>query len=87
MDLKKKQTSRLSALENAYNQLINVLNKRLDLEEVDPEKMKVALSAYRQAADDSEVIYQQMVTLTEMLNEKVEKEDKKKSFFGVESRV
>ena len=87
MDLKKKQTSRLSALENAYNQLINVLNKRLDLEEVDPEKMKVSLSAYRQAADDSEAIYQQMVTLTDMLSDKKETEDTKKSFFGVESRV
>ena len=58
MDLKKKQTGRLEALENAYDQLINVLNKKLDLNEVDPEKMKVSLSAYRQAADDSEAIYQ-----------------------------
>ena len=86
MELKKKQTQRLEALDNAYTQLINVLNKKLDLNEVDPEKMKVSLSAYRQAADDSEVIYQQMVVLQDLLKDKVGEEDKK-SFFGVESRV
>ena len=85
MDLKKKQEERLAALENAYTQLINVLNKPLDLEEVDPEKMKVSLSAYRQAADDSNVIYGQMVELQEMLTEKPKEEQK--SFLGVESRL
>ena len=87
MDLKKKQKERLSALENAYSQLINVLNKKLDLNEVDPEKMKVSLSAYRQAADDSDAIYQQMVELKDMLEEKPKELKEKKSFFGVESRV
>ena len=87
MNLKKKQEDRLKALDNAYIQLINVLNKKLDLSEVDPEKMKVSLSAYRQAADDSEAIYQQMVALEEMLTEKPIEEKEKKSFFGVESRV
>ena len=87
MDLKKKQKERLKALENAYSQLINVLNKKLDLEEVDPEKMKVSLSAYRQAADDSNAIYQQMVELKDMLEEKPKELKEKKSFLGVESRV
>ena len=87
MNLKNKQEERLKALENAYTQLINVLNKTLDLGEVDPEKMKVSLSAYRQAADDSEAIYQQMVNLTSMLEEKKEDKKEKKEFFGVESRI
>ena len=87
MNLKKKQESRLNALENAYNQLINVLNKPLDLQEVDPEKMKVSLSAYRQAADDSHAIYQQIVELHDMLSDKEEVAEKKKSFFGVEGRI
>lgn len=87
MDIKKKQQARLKALDNAYTQLINVLNKKLDLNEVDPEKMKVSLSAYRQAADDSNAIYLQMVELQEMLTEKPAEDKETKSFFGVESRV
>ena len=87
MDLKKKQTTRLNALENAYNQLIKVLNRPLDLDEVDPEKMKISLAAYRQAADDSQVIYMQIVELSEMLEEKTKDKKEKKDFFGVEGRV
>lgn len=87
MNLKKKQEQRLEALDNAYTQLINVLNKTLDLNEVDPEKMKVSLSAYRHAADDSEAIYRQMVELTDMLEEKQEEKKESKDFFGVESKI
>ena len=86
MDLKKKQQQRLEALDNAYVQLINVLNKKLDLQEVDPEKMKVSLSAYRQAADDSEAIFQQIVELTDALTEKKDTKEKTE-FFGVEGRI
>lgn len=63
MNLEDIKKSRAAALENAYNQLINVLNKKLDLAEVDPEKMKVSLSAYRQAADDSDFILKQLQEL------------------------
>lgn len=84
MNLKKQQKLRLEALENAYMQLINVLNKKLDLTEVDPEKMKVSLSAYRQAADDSEVIFHQIVELHSQLEDRRDAKEKKE-FFGVES--
>lgn len=86
MNLKKQQKLRLDALENAYTQLINVLNKPLDLAEVDPEKMKVSLSAYRQAADDSEAIFQQIVELTNALKDDKDTKESKE-FFGVESLV
>ena len=41
----------LQALNEAYNQCINVLNNKLDINEIDPEKMKVSLEAYDKAAE------------------------------------
>ena len=87
MNLKKKKEDRLKALENAYNELIKVLNKKLDVNEVDPEKMKVSLSAYRQAADDSHAIYLQIVELVEQLEEKPQDKKEVKLFSGVEGRL
>lgn len=89
--MKNRTKERLEALENAYKQLIGVLNKKLNLDEVDPEKMKTALSAYRQAADDSQAIFQQILELEGTETTKDEQDsgkDKKevRTFTGPESR-
>ena len=52
MDIKKKRIELLKASENAINELIKVMDKKMDLNEVDPEKVKVSASAYRLAMED-----------------------------------
>ena len=53
MDIKKKREQLLKAAENAINELIKVMDKKMDLNEVDPEKVKISASAYRLAMEDS----------------------------------
>ena len=86
MNLKKIKTNRLDKLENAYNQLMKVLDQDLEVNNVDPEKMKISLSAYKQAAEDSDYILKQVIELTEEIKEANEPERKKKGGLTPESR-
>ena len=86
MDLKKKRQQILKACENAIDELIKVLNKKMDPNEIDPEKVKISASAYRLAMDDAMAMMEKVAELQEML-EDVTKEKKQDNFFGVESKI
>lgn len=75
----------LAAMENSFNELIKVMNKKMDLEELDPEKVKISASAYRLAMDDAISIKNEIESITDM--SKPIKEESKKLFFGVENKV
>ena len=45
MDIKKKRILILEAAENSINELIKVMNKKMDPDELDPEKVKISASA------------------------------------------
>ena len=89
MNLAEIKAKRLASLENAYNQLVKVLDKELDTEEVDPEKMKISLSAYKQAAEDSDFILRQIIAIKEEEGEIVQKKKKvkKENNLSPESRI
>ena len=87
MNLKKKQKQILEAAENSINELIKVMNKKMDPKEIDPEKVKVSASAYRLAMEDSMAMMNIVSELQSALEEKVEGETKNTEFFGVENRV
>ena len=84
MDVKKTRERLLKAAENSIEELIKVMNKKMDPEELDPEKVKISASAYRVAMEDAIA----MMAKVEELNS-VGKEDnpKKQEFFGVEDRI
>lgn len=84
MDIKKKREQLLKASENAINELIKVMDKKMDLDEVDPEKVKISASAYRLAMEDAMAMMARVEEL-EALGQEVKKE--KKEFFGVEGRA
>ena len=87
MDLKKKQKQILLAAENSIDELIKVMNKKMDPKEIDPEKVKVSASAYRLAMEDAMAMMDRVYELESALEEKVVGETKKTEFFGVETRV
>jgi hypothetical protein len=84
MDIKKKRQQLLKASENAINELIKVMDKKMDIDEVDPEKVKISASAYRLAMEDAMAMLAQVEKI-EALN----KDDKKEQveFLGVEGRA
>lgn len=84
MDIKKKREQLLKASENAINELIKVMDKKMDLDEVDPEKVKISASAYRLAMEDAMAMMTRAEEI-EALGQEVKKE--KKEFFGVEGRA
>ena len=86
MNLKKKRQQILNSCENAIDELIKVLNKKMDPNEIDPEKVKISASAYRLAMEDAIAMMEKAGELEAMLDD-TPKEDKKQSFFGVENRV
>ncbi len=86
MNTKEKRQQILSAAENAIDELIKVMNKKMDLDEVDPEKVKISASAYRLAMDDAISMMDRVEELKAVLDERPI-EEKKTSFFGVESKV
>ena len=86
MDIKKKRQLILNAAENSIDELIKVLNRKMDPQEIDPEKVKVSASAYRLAMDDAIIMLERVEDLVALTNDhKAEKEVK--NFFGVETRV
>ena len=87
MDLKKKQEKLLKASENAIDELIKVLNKKMDPEEIDPEKVKISASAYRLAMEDAISMMDRVSDIQNALEEKIEEKGKKSEFFGVEDRI
>ena len=87
MDIKKKRESILKASENSINELIKVLNRKMDPQEIDPEKVKISASAYRLAMDDAIIMLERVEDIQNLLNEAPESEKENKSFFGVENRV
>lgn len=90
MNLDKIKAKRLTALENAYEQLIIALSEELDPSEVDPEKRKAAMALYKQAAEDSDYILRLIIALKEEQGEEIVKQKKveRKEFNGSpESRI
>ncbi len=89
MNLKEVKAKRIKSLQNAYEQLMFVLDGSLDPREVDPEKRKAALSAYKQAAEDSDLILKMIMDLMEQEGQVIEKEEKKTSSgrFSPEDRI
>ena len=87
MNLKEKQKQILKASENAIDELIKVMNKKMDPKEIDPEKVKVSASAYRLAMEDAMAMMSRVHELQSALEEKVEGKSKNSEFFGVETRV
>ena len=86
MDIKKMQQKRLEALEKSYTQVMKAMEKPLDVEEVDPEKMKISISAYDTAREVSSNILDEIQHLQESLRDKTD-DKAKKEFFGVESML
>lgn len=84
MDIKKKRLQLLKASENAIDELIKVMDKKMDLNEVDPEKVKVSASAYRLAMEDAMAMMAKVEEL-EAIGQETKKE--KNEFFGVEGRA
>lgn len=85
MDIKKKRKLILEAAENSINELIKVMNKKMDPDELDPEKVKISASAYRLAMEDAIALLQRVEEMNEMMNESPK--DAKDSFYGVENRA
>jgi len=85
MDIKKKRTLILEAAENSINELIKVMNKKMDPDELDPEKVKISASAYRLAMEDAIALLQKVEEINEMMNESPK--TAKDSFYGVENRA
>ena len=79
MDIKKTRERLLKAAENSIEELIKVMNKKID-----PEKVKISASAYRLAMEDAMAMMAKVEEITS-----VDKEDKskKQEFFGVEDRI
>ena len=70
MDIK----NRLKSLKNSYEQLEQALNRKIDYkEDVDPEKMKITLSFFKQAAEDSKYFLTEILELEDKVI--VSKED------------
>ena len=84
MDIKKKRKLILNAAENSINELIKVMNKKMDPDELDPEKVKISASAYRLAMEDAITMLDRV---EELSNIKEEGEKEKREFFGVEGRA
>tara|TARA_S200002703_G_scaffold91443_1_gene78945 strand:+ start:558 stop:815 length:258 start_codon:yes stop_codon:yes gene_type:complete len=84
MDVKQKRDQLLKAAENAINELIKVMDKKMDLNEVDPEKVKISASAYRLAMEDAMAMMAKVEELSNM--NKTDKKEKRE-FFGVENRA
>ena len=84
MDVKKTRERLLKAAENSIDELIKVMNKKMDPEELDPEKVKISASDYRLAMEDAMAMMAKVEEITS-----VDKEDKskKQEFFGVEDRI
>tara|TARA_B100001059_G_scaffold217299_1_gene236421 strand:- start:960 stop:1220 length:261 start_codon:yes stop_codon:yes gene_type:complete len=85
MDIKKKRKLILDAAENSIDELIKVMNKRMDPDELDPEKVKISASAYRLAMEDAIALLQRVEEMNEMMNESPK--TAKDSFYGVENRA
>ena len=85
MDIKKKRILILEAAENSINELIKVMNKKMDPDELDPEKVKISASAYRLAMEDAIALLQKVEEINEMMNETPK--TAKDSFYGVENRA
>lgn len=85
MDIKKKRKLILDAAENSIDELIKVMNKRMDPDELDPEKVKVSASAYRLAMEDAIALLQKVEEINEIMNESPK--TAKDSFYGVENRA
>ena len=85
MDIKKKRKLILEAAENSINELIKVMNKKMDPGELDPEKVKISASAYRLAMEDAIALLQRVEEINEMMNESPK--TAKDSFYGVENRA
>lgn len=85
MDIKKKRKLILNAAENSIDELIKVMNKRMDPDELDPEKVKISASAYRLAMEDAIALLQRVEEINEMMNESPKAA--KDSFYGVENRA
>ena len=75
MDVKQKRDQLLKAAENAINELIKVMDKKMDLNEVDPEKVKISASAYRLAMEDAMAMMAKVEEL-EALGQETKKEKK-----------
>ena len=86
MDLKKMQQKRLEALEKSYANVMKAMEKPLDVHEVDPEKMKISISAYDTAREVSANILEEIQFLQDTLKDKTD-EKTKKEFFGVETML
>ena len=84
MDIKKTKLLLLEAAENSINELIKVMNKKMNSEEIDPEKVKVSASAYRLAMDDAMAMIDKVEELKATGKSKKETNN---DFFGVESHV
>lgn len=84
MDIKKTKLLLLEAAENSINELIKVMNKKMNSDEIDPEKVKISASAYRLAMEDAIAM---LDSVEELSNIKEEGEKEKREFFGVEGRT
>jgi|TARA_B110000967_G_scaffold172681_1_gene183860 hypothetical protein len=84
MDIKKTKLLLLEAAENSINELIKVMNKKMNSDEIDPEKVKVSASAYRLAMDDAMAMIDKVEELTATGKSN---KDTNNDFFGVESQV
>ena len=87
MNLKEKRKQILQASENAIDELIKVLNKKMDPSEIDPEKVKISASAYRLAMEDAIAMMERVGEIEAMLEEVPKEKKDKQDFFGVESRI
>ena len=61
MDIKKTRKLILEATENSINELIKVMNKKMDPDELDPEKVKISATANSRTSVDAIALLQKVV--------------------------
>lgn len=85
MDFEKERKRIIKSAQLALKQLDKLIIQNIDLDELDPEKAKAAAQGKIEAIEGSFKILQRVQE--ELASFDDEKQDKKDSFFGVETRV
>ena len=84
MDIKKKRELILKATENSINELIKVMNKKMDPDELDPEKVKISASAYRLAMEDAITMLDRVEELSNIKEEGEKEKEKEEDSIGTQ---
>ena len=87
MDQKRRLKRIIDSSYKSLDELNKIIVQTIDLDELDPEKAKIAAAGKRQAIEDSIWISEKISELEELLNPESKKEEKTNTFFGVENKI